>query len=285
MKRALALALLLAAPVSGQEPVFRTRTEAVIVDVAVARRGTAVQGLTASDFVVLDNGVLQDISSVVVEHNVPLDVALVLDTSGSVSGTRLENLTAAGTAFLSALKPTDRVALVTFSESVRSTGEWSSNFPGVARTLAGLRGTGSTALRDAVELALGLPLTPGARGLMVVCSDGVDNASWLTDEEAIDSAKRADMVTDAVTVPNGYFPGQATFLGQLAKSTGGKVWQAGSDRELEHLFRQSLDEMRARYLLSYSPRGVSEPGWHDLRVTLRSGQADILARPGYFSGR
>src|SRR5665213_350645 len=157
MKRALALALLLAAPASGQEPVFRTKAEVVIADVAVARRGTPVHGLTASDFVVLDNGVRQDVSRVIVENDVPLDVALVLDTSASVSGERLGNLIAAGTALLSALKPTDRVALVTFSQSVHSTGEWSSNFTAVARSLAGLHGTGRTAVRDAVELALALP--------------------------------------------------------------------------------------------------------------------------------
>ena len=63
------------------------------------------------------------------------------------------------------------------------------------------------------------------------------------------------------------------------------MWPAASDRELQRLFRETLNEMRARYLLTYSPHDVSERAWHDLRVTLGSGQADILARPGYFSGR
>ena len=282
MKYALALTLLLGGAVSGQAPAFRTTAEIVRVDVAATRKGAPVLGLKASDFVVLDNGIRQDVDTVTLESNIPLEVALVLDTSGSVSGVRLSNLITACTILLSALKPADRVAVVAFSESVRSTGGWTNDFAGVARALKTLRGSGQTALRDAVEFALALPRTPSARGLMMVFSDGVDNISWLTDEEATDSAKRADMVAHAVTVSSSWID-TATFLDQLTKATGGTMWRAGSDSDLQKRFRQALDEMRSRYLVSYTPRGVSERGWHDLRVTLQTGKADILARPGYFS--
>ena len=282
MKGALALTVLLAVSGSGQEPLFRTNTEVVRVDVAATHKGAPVLGLKPGDFVVLDNGVPQEVDSVAVEEHIPLEVALVLDTSGSVSGNRLSNLIAACKVLLAALKPADKVAVVAFSESVRSTGGWTNDFAGVARALDTLHGAGQTALRDAMEFALALPRTPTARGLMMVFSDGVDNISWLTDEEAIDSAKRADMVAHAVTVSSGWIT-TATFLDQLTKATGGTTWRAGSDRDLQKRFRQALDEMRSRYLVTYSPRGVSDRGWHDLRVMVRSRQADILARPGYFA--
>ena len=66
------------------------------------------------------------------------------------------------------------------------------------------------------------------------------------------------------------------------QTTGGRHWSATSDRQLRELFTSALEEMRARYLLSYTPRGVVRPGWHELRVRLKNGRADITARPGYF---
>jgi len=72
------------------------------------------------------------------------------------------------------------------------------------------------------------------------------------------------------------------FLKRLAESSGGRTWSATSDRQLRELFTKALEEMRARYLLTYTPSGVARPGWHDVRVRLKNGRADITARPGYF---
>ena len=72
------------------------------------------------------------------------------------------------------------------------------------------------------------------------------------------------------------------FLERLAESSGGRTWSATSDRQLRELFTSALDEMRARYLLTYTPKGVARAGWHELKVRLRNGRADVTARPGYF---
>jgi hypothetical protein len=72
------------------------------------------------------------------------------------------------------------------------------------------------------------------------------------------------------------------FLDRLTQVTGGRTWSATSDRQLKELFTKALDEMRARYLLTYTPRGVDNPGWHELKVKLKTGGADITARRGYF---
>jgi VWFA-related protein len=250
--------------------------------VAALRGGAPVAGLTPRDFVVLDNGVEQEVESVTGENDVPLEVQLVLDTSGSVSGSRLANLISAGTTLIGELRPSDKAALVTFSQTLHAQGRMTADLDVVKRALATLRGRGQTALRDAVELSLALPRDPAARALMVVFSDGVDNASWLTDEEVLDSARRADIVAHAVTVPSEP-PSPATFLQQLTKATGGRIWKAGSDRELARLFQRALEEMRARYLLTFTPKSRGPAGWHTLKVSLRAGRADITARPGYFA--
>jgi hypothetical protein len=72
------------------------------------------------------------------------------------------------------------------------------------------------------------------------------------------------------------------FLDQLTQISGGRTWSATSDRRLQELFTKALHEMRARYLLTYTPRGVRQPGWHEVKVKVRTGATDVTARRGYF---
>src|SRR6185436_8136424 len=106
-------------PIVQQLPpgVFRSGIEVVELDVSVTRGGQPVQGLTARDFALTDNGVAQDVDSVMLDR-LPLSVTLVLDTSTSVAVDRLAHLVQAGDGLVSALRPDDRVALVTFSHLV-----------------------------------------------------------------------------------------------------------------------------------------------------------------------
>lgn len=71
-------------------------------------------------------------------------------------------------------------------------------------------------------------------------------------------------------------------LDRLTQVSGGRTWSATSDRQLRELFTTALDEMRARYLLTYTPRNVRQAGWHELEVKLKTGGADVTARRGYF---
>jgi VWFA-related protein len=272
-------------PVSSppRQQVFQTGVELVGLDVSVSRNGKPIQGLTARDFIVLDNGVAQDLESATLETGAPLDVQLVLDTSGSVAGDRLTHLVAAGTGLVHALHADDRVGLITFSTGVGVRSRMTTDFGAVILTLRSLAAANETALRDAVELGLSLGRgSSTSRPLMIVFSDGVDNASWLSDEEVLDTARKAGIVTHVVVVP-GDDGSPATFLDQLTKATGGRSWAATSNRDLERLFTTALDEMRARYLLTFTPKGPRKEGWHELKVRLASGRGDIVARPGYFA--
>jgi hypothetical protein len=73
------------------------------------------------------------------------------------------------------------------------------------------------------------------------------------------------------------------FVGQVAQVTGGRVWTASSERDLKTLVAEAFSEMRSRYLLAYEPKEAT-PGWHELKVRLRRGRADIKARAGYLVG-
>ena len=96
---------------------FRSGVDAVMVDVLVTRGGRPVDGLSADDFTVTDNGVRQRIETVLLE-DAPITLLLVLDISGSVGGSGLDRLRAAALAAGDALGPDDRVGLVTFSDTV-----------------------------------------------------------------------------------------------------------------------------------------------------------------------
>jgi hypothetical protein len=148
--------------------------------------------------------------------------------------------------------------------------------PWINTALARLNGAGATSLRDAVHLAIELAPRDATRPLLLVFTDGHDTASWLTEEAVLDTTRRAGVVIHVVRVESD------AFLDKLTAASGGRTWSATSDRQLRELFTRALDEMRARYLLTYTPAGVKRPGWHEIRVRLNAGRADITARPGYF---
>ncbi len=136
-----------------QGPVFKTGIEIVELDVSVMRGGQPVIGLAAGDFAVTDEGVAQEIDSVTLD-TLPLSVIVALDTSGSVSGDRLRHLLDAGDALARALRSDDRVALITFSHAIDLRVPLTGDMNAIRVALHAITPGGSTALRDAVQLAL-----------------------------------------------------------------------------------------------------------------------------------
>jgi VWFA-related protein len=259
---------------------FRSGVDVVQLDVSVVRHGQPVQGLTAADFVVADNGVPQVVDTVVLDQ-LPLSLELVLDTSSSVVGDRLKHLIAAADGLLASLRPGEQAGLMTFSDVLHVSAPPTADLEHVRRALAAIAGNGGTALRDAVQLSLVTHHAEGARPLLLVFTDGVDNASWLSDEEVLESVRRSGAVIHVVRVAARELS-PSRFVEHLAETAGGRLWSARSEDDLERLFTSVLDEMRARYVLSFSPRQPLRPGWHELRVRLRNVGGDITARPGYF---
>ncbi len=262
-------------PLRSEQVPFRSQVEVAEVDVAVTRGGATVAGLTAGNFVVTDNGVIQEVTAALLGAE-PLRVTLVLDVSKSVSGSRLTSLIKASSGMVRALGPEDQASLITFAHQVALRVPMSSQFDEITSVLTGLSGSGATALRDAVYLGLANASDDRSRALVLVFSDGLDTASFLTSDAVFESARRSNAVVHAVH----FLPDK--FLGHLTEATGGRTWSAGSDRQLEELFRRVLDEMRARYRLTYSPAGPQKPGWHQIKVSLKGARGDVIAKQGYF---
>jgi VWFA-related protein len=285
--RLLLLAAALAAPAgrpsaaaAAQNPTFATRVDAVRVDVLVTDAGRIVEGLSAADFEVLDNGVPQQVD-LLSFGELPLNVILAFDMSESVAGSRLRNLRTAGRALLGGLRPADQAALVTFSHAVVLAADLSPETSLVRAALDDAAAFGSTALVDAAYTGIVLGESDRARSLLIVFSDGLDTASFLQPDLVHDTARRTDTVVYAVSAG---IPEKAGFLRELARLTGGSLLEVGTRGDLTPALVGILREFRQRYLLSYSPRDVAPDGWHDITVRLRGATGVVQARPGYLAG-
>jgi VWFA-related protein len=267
--------ILAAAALALQPPTFRTRVEVVTLDVSVTRADAPVSGLTADDFVVTDNGIRQRIDSVTVAR-VPLSVTLVLDTSGSVAGQRLDALISASEQVVNELRTNDYVSLITFTSVVARPVALTTNFESVRSALHAITAAGATSLRDALFLALQTTPHEATRPLLLIFTDGADTSSWLSADEVLESVRHANVVIHAVSF------GSHPFLKQATQEAGGRIWSASSNRDLQKLFSRAIRDMRDRYILTYTPDGVSRSGWHALSVRLARTDGDVVARPGYW---
>jgi VWFA-related protein len=262
------------------EQAFRSGVEAVRLDVLVLDKGEPVRGLRAEHFEVRDNGVLQQIDRVSFEQ-IPLNVVLTLDMSGSLEGNRLEQLRGAARALLDGLEADDQAGLVTFNHMVAQESALTKDVAQVRAALDRMETFGYTALVDGAFAGMMLAQSDPDRALEVIFSDGIDTASWLTPGVVIAAAKRSDAVVYCVYAGPRRAPG---FLRDFAAFTGGQVFENPDLSALGSTFTRILAEFRQRYLITYSPRDVAPDGWHQLRVSVRGSRATVKARPGYMRG-
>ncbi len=266
-------------PQRSTPPTFASGVQMVNLDVLVTRAGRALPGLVASDFLVTDNGVPQQVE-VLGHEDTAVDAVLALDASESVSGERLRQLQRAAHAFVDALWPTDSVTLVGFAYDLRLAASAAEERMKSQAAIERFRGAGSTSLSDAVYAALLLSDPRRGRPLVLVFSDGQDHGSWLAPETVAAVARSSDAVIHGVVVGEE----DRSFLEGVAHDSGGHVWSARHDRELRDTFVAALDEFKSRYRLRYDPQGVRPEGWHTLSVKLKGRQGDVRVRRGYQAG-
>lgn len=277
---ALLASALLAVAAAQEPPVFRAEVGLVRIEVLVTRKGVPFHGLTAADFEVRDDGRVQELEPVL-EEETPVDAVLVLDMSGSVRGVKLDALQDAARAFLDGLREGEQAALVAFREEVLLLEPFTADRARVQRALVRAQPRGSTALCDAVYAALRLREPGPRRSAVVVFSDGIDNLSWLPASDVVEAASRSNAIVYGVAV-RAKDDRKERFLGDVVRATGGQLFEASSERDLRARFLDVLGDIRARYVLSYTPGGVDTAGWHALEVRLKRVKGDVLARPGYW---
>jgi len=274
------------------QPVFRMTADAISVHVAVRDGNRPVANLPVEAFELLDNGVPQQVRLVSLEE-VPLDITVVVDTSGSISGRALQQLQRDTAELTRLLRPADRLRALTFATAVSEMRPMQES-AGDA-TVAPAETAGSTAFFNALIAALARPADGDRPHVVVALSDGGDNVSLLDGHDVRDVARHADAVLHVVLrgtpfpgtrgwMPfNG--PGGPRPLREAAELTGGSVTTHRPTASVRDLFTRVIDEFRTGYVLWFTPTGVEPSGWHDLTVRVKtSDDYTVTARRGYTGG-
>jgi hypothetical protein len=279
-----------------QSPTFRTAVEVVQIPVSVRDGNRPIAGLQAEDFVVTDSGVVQQVQAVSVE-TVPIDVTLIVDTSGSTMG-MAQKLANDVQTIVRFLRPTDALRLLridTFLEELRPMSP-----VGVLPSASVIpRKNGVSSVHDALVAALMRPAVSDRRHLIVAITDAVDTMSFTTAERVRDVAMRSEGLLELVVVNPPANTGRPTFerprfvdyeidaLQQAADATGGELRgrRLFGDADPVTAFRRVFDDFRQSYVLRFTPQGVPATGWHELSVTIpRAAKYTIRSRRGYFTG-
>jgi VWFA-related protein len=264
-----------------QQPTFRSASHNVSVDVSVFDGERAIQGLTAADFDVRDNGARQTLSNVR-PNTLPIDVRLLFDTSGSITEEDLERYRRAMTRLADALRPEDRVEILTFSGRVSEVVPL--QHPPIKVTTHRQDRDG-TSFFDAVSLAMVNRPIPERRQITVVLTDAQDNDSFFDKDTLYESARRTSAVVYGV-LPTGLADDVSRFatrLEMVARVTGGRLIRSKWDGRMGDSLIRTIGEFRQGYVLDYALDGVPAPGWHKLTVTVPRAKYTIRAREGYFA--
>ena len=288
---------------AAQTDVFRAGTDLVVLQVSVSdghRRH--VSGLRAENFTVLDQGVPQPVA-VFATSDAPLDVMLLLDTSGSMEPW-LPIAKRAASGLVSSLRSSDRAGLILFDVGAKIAHPLSDEHESVIAAIRDVGPAGATAVYESVYVALHTLSHAGRtddgvrRQALVVLTDGEDNASRIPYEQALDAARSGDVTiftimpgtppSDATTTPlpaDGWRKATIKFeMRQLAEDTGGRAFPAIEPAGLADVYEQIGNELRAQYWLAYAA-GPGGPGYR--RVSVRVNEPPGLlarTRTGYNAG-
>jgi VWFA-related protein len=273
---------------------FRSRTDLVALDVSVeGQSGEPVPPLDASQFVVLEDTVPQDITFFAPEGRLPLAVVLLVDHSQSMAGERLARAKAATSAFLRTLQPDDRVEILAFDEEVTRLYPLGRDHGAADRSIRDLSAGRSTALYDALLVGL-RDLEQDARSrasdcqhAIVVLSDGDDTKSRETFEDVSDDARRSSVAIDTISLRSDDHHRSlppAHELIQLAIDTGGEAIAVRRVSDLAKVYEQISSALRQRYRLGYVSSSAAQDGrWH--RISVRIPEMNVIARTrtGYYA--
>jgi Ca-activated chloride channel homolog len=266
-----------------QQATFKTGVDLVRIDALVTVAGQPVAGLGPNDFEVVDNGVPQKVDIAGPES--AFNTILVLDVSGSVKGERLAALLDGVSTLLGQLRTGERVSLVAFNDGVALRVPMTADAAAVKQELANIEPGGNTSMFDALFSSFSLA-DGNTRSLVLLYSDGADNASWLSGAQVIELARRADVVVCPVAV--GMSPDStlrsARFLEAIADQTGGRLFHAEATKPLRTSMVQVLTEFGSRYLIGYVPTGVGrDDGWHKVELHVKRRKVDVKAKDGYLA--
>jgi Ca-activated chloride channel family protein len=257
------------------------------------KNGRFITNLQKEDFKVSEDDRGQTISNFSNETNLPLSIALVFDTSASILGKLKFEQEAAGEFFYTTLRRgTDKALVVTFDNTVGLAQDFTDNSEQLTKALGKVHAAGTTALFDAVYLAIDNKLAgQEGRRVVIVISDGDDNSSERSIEDTVEIAQKSDTVIYAVgTNPTQLFGSDKDqgnrYLKRLTQETGGRLFLPVKLEDLTKSFLEISEELRSQYTLGYRSTNVKRDGtYRRIKIATTNKQFRVRAREGYYASK
>jgi VWFA-related protein len=292
---------------TAKEPPIRVTTGLVhLVVTVVDKNHHFITDLDRTDFKILEDGVPQEIRFFGRETNLPLRIAVLLDTSNSIRP-RLQFEKGAASDFLNNLirRGKDMAFLVTFDNEPQVIQDYTDQLALLTSAIQDQRAGGGTALNDAIFMAARklehAPLMKGQasdlRRVIIVISDGQDDLSDHAFSDAVEAAVRSEAViytvstnTDWLSIDNPdkpskyeYGPGDKV-LRDLAEQTGGRAFFPYSVDDLALSFQNIGTELRSQYFIAYSPSSPPVNGQYR-KIEVRTDRKGLIVRTrkGYYA--
>jgi Ca-activated chloride channel family protein len=245
-------------------------------------RGRSIDGLSASDFTLLDNGAQQPIVAFEPQLSA-VSCALVLDVTESMEAS-LASVRKAAFELIDALRPSDSIAVFAFNQTVTTRQPFTRDKAAAKRAVLGAEIGGVTALYDALARVTRAMSGRSGKKVIVVLTDGSDNSSVLSAGTAIRRAKNAGAAI--YTIAEGAALDDKSLvesLADIAGSTGGLPFVATDPRRLRGAAETIAADFTHGYLLAFRPAPGGTNGWRRIEVLLRGEKRyKIRARAGYY---
>lgn len=270
-----------------------TVNEVPVVFTVTDKHNHYVRDLSKKDFKVMDDGhPVADIRSFRRETDLPLRVGLLIDSSASVRG-RFKFEQEAAIEFMNqTIRPKyDQAFVLGFDSSLEVTQEFTSNSELLSKGIRSLRPGNSTRLYDALFYAcrerLDTPETASERRAIVLITDGEDNSSRSTREEAIEMALRANVIVYTISTN---FPGYSEsgkydkILQRIADATGGRWFEPFQVTDVANAFAQIQADLRSQYALAYRPEDFKHDGrYRTIEIMAEHKGLKVHSRHGYYA--
>jgi VWFA-related protein len=244
------------------------------------RQGRPVSGMEQKDFSVSEDGVRQEIARFEQVSNLPIHAAVALDVSASMTD-NLDQARDAALHFLQqTIQPKDRASIITFNDRPLLAVKFTKDLTTLAGGLAGLKAERGTALYDTIIFSLFyFNGVKGQRALLLL-SDGKDEGSRFSYEDALDYARRAGVTVYAIGLGDDI---DRKKLEKISEETGGRAFFVPKAAELDAIYRTIETELRSKYLIAYqssNTSGSDEFRTVDLKVSKPGVEAKTLR--GYY---
>lgn len=237
--------------------------------------GNPIKDLKPGDFMLAEDSQGVEVLSAELAPDAPINLVLLLDTSGSMSGPGITAAKNAASNFIGGLNPEDRVAVVTFDDTVNTIIDFTTDHRAARDELSlvdAKRGAG-TCLYDAAYQAVQMTATvPSGRRAVVLFTDGVDETPAGKACSVHDADNVVDIANDPGTRSPLYTLGMGSKVDQknlqrLAQDTGGRFFFTPDDKQLDAIFIRLSDTLRSQYAVKYS--STAGPGSHTLAITAK----------------